>query len=774
MHCASATLVLSALSALTLLAPAIHAAPGCMPTNASKAFTQIPLQSPSSGSGYFTFGHAIWPPFLDDSTLVWPLSGGDSILIASFRTQGISINLDGSVTYTFPPNTYANRVGTIVTANDWTDGGNGTFPVLTASFTFSDGRQWGSGTAQDVPSNSGKALSLVHQVRNWSNQVMPSRPDFVLRPGDPRVFELYAGPAVGAGDSVFSDLQTFNIPDTLRSAQLSSVTFSSYSEVFGFPITSTTALITGLVVWPDFEIRNRHGGTVGLQKQTESAYANRAYGGYIVRDTLFGSRKTFNALGCMLSCMAMINSFFGDSVTVLGLNKYLALNMGFAPTTVCTLSTVSGQDSGATVTWHVASGAKLMPSDTVLIEVPGSAYSNPLVTLVTGPTNTQGTIIRRHRSGFLSSGLTGVGYDDVLPIVASQRFSQSAGRPWMLKALQGNPTTTPRKVEAALADSLPVLLKLPGHFAVAHGRKPSVGADAATGTYVIRDPGHSTVTRLNDVFIANEMPKSFANTYISARSCIPADTSRYAPSYSAHRVAADAPSVTMVVQGGARLAITDPDGNLTYYNDDIGAYVSDLPDVSAWADYGAGLDDDPDNADDGIELVEIPGGVEGGYRIVALSDATAEIGVGVIAVNANQVGGRDFVLRTVAGGQGFAFVAQVVQSPTPGVQITPLGTTDVADRRPGGDADLLVRPNPSRGKIEMEVLLSSPDELEVQVFDLAGRLIAEPFEGSLPAGRHLLHWDPTGKGSIGIRTGILFVRMRTQSQVVTRRIVVIQ
>ncbi len=69
------------------------------PSNADTAFRQVPLNPPSSGSGYVpNSGHGQWPLSLDNAALIWPIGGSDSVLIASTRLQGVLINLDGSVT----------------------------------------------------------------------------------------------------------------------------------------------------------------------------------------------------------------------------------------------------------------------------------------------------------------------------------------------------------------------------------------------------------------------------------------------------------------------------------------------------------------------------------------------------------------------------------------------------------------------------------------------------------------------------------------------------
>jgi hypothetical protein len=111
------------------------------PSNADTAFRQVPLNPPSSGSGYVpNSGHSQWPLSLDNSALILPIGGSDSVLIASTRLQGVRINLDGSVTYSLPSNTRANRIAVIVTANDGTDPLDYNFPLLFVSCTFGDGR----------------------------------------------------------------------------------------------------------------------------------------------------------------------------------------------------------------------------------------------------------------------------------------------------------------------------------------------------------------------------------------------------------------------------------------------------------------------------------------------------------------------------------------------------------------------------------------------------------------------------------------------------------
>jgi hypothetical protein len=416
------------------------------PSNADTAFRQVPLNPPSSGSGYVpNSGHGQWPLSLENPALIWPIGGVDSVLIASTRLQGVRINLDGSVTYSLPPNTRANRIAVIVTANDGTDPFDYNFPLLFVSCTFGDGRTWGSTSLPGLFNT--YDLAFGHDVRNWSNQVSPSQPLFVAKPPAPTTFEVFAGPGISGPDSVFFDIQTIDIPDTLRSATLSTMTFTSSSF-----FTTTTGLISGLAVWPDFQIANRHGFDLGLQMQTDPTYSARAYGGYVLRDTLFGTSKTINANGCMLSCMAMANTFFGDSVTVPVLNEYLVRHRGYDRVDAAVIDGVLGQDVGDMVLWHAVGNRNIRAGDSLLIE---ASPRDPVVTL-RASSSSSGTIVRRHRSGVIVSGARAAVYGLINTTVASSEFANSMGRPWSLTPL-GNSAGTPLLVETALVDSLPVL-----------------------------------------------------------------------------------------------------------------------------------------------------------------------------------------------------------------------------------------------------------------------------------------------------------------------------
>ena len=50
-------------------------------------------------------------------------------------------------------------------------------------------------------------------------------------------------------------------------------------------------------------------------------------------------------------------------------------------------------------------------------------------------------------------------------------------------------------------------------------------------------------------------------------------------------------------------------------------------------------------------------------------------------------------------------------------------------------------PNPSRGPVTIEWTLAAPAEMDVRVYDLAGREIAAPVHGRFDAGKTHVGWD---------------------------------
>lgn len=98
------------------------------------------------------------------------------------------------------------------------------------------------------------------------------------------------------------------------------------------------------------------------------------------------------------------------------------------------------------------------------------------------------------------------------------------------------------------------------------------------------------------------------------------------------------------------------------------------------------------------------------------------------------------------------------------------------DRRPITFAVGPPRPNPTTLGTSLAVDLASKGPVHLLVFDVSGRLVAEPIDTTLPAGRHLLSWDghASAAGMSGERAaaGVYFLRLLAGDRHVVKRVVI--
>ncbi|MCA9752132.1 MAG: S8 family serine peptidase [Gemmatimonadetes bacterium] len=117
-----------------------------------------------------------------------------------------------------------------------------------------------------------------------------------------------------------------------------------------------------------------------------------------------------------------------------------------------------------------------------------------------------------------------------------------------------------------------------------------------------------------------------------------------------------------------------------------------------------------------------------------------------------------------SGPQPFALVA------TGGFSAWP-PATDAPDVTVASPAlDLAVSPNPGRGLTRIELALPADSPVDVEVFDVRGARVAVAHSGVLPAGRNALSWDGRDASGREVPGGVYFVRARTESEVISRKI----
>jgi flagellar hook assembly protein FlgD len=81
-------------------------------------------------------------------------------------------------------------------------------------------------------------------------------------------------------------------------------------------------------------------------------------------------------------------------------------------------------------------------------------------------------------------------------------------------------------------------------------------------------------------------------------------------------------------------------------------------------------------------------------------------------------------------------------------------------------------PNPARGAARLEIALASSAQVDVSVFDAAGRRVRVLAHGTLAEGRHPLAWDARDERGSRARAGVYFVRASDGSETRTERVVI--
>jgi flagellar hook assembly protein FlgD len=88
-----------------------------------------------------------------------------------------------------------------------------------------------------------------------------------------------------------------------------------------------------------------------------------------------------------------------------------------------------------------------------------------------------------------------------------------------------------------------------------------------------------------------------------------------------------------------------------------------------------------------------------------------------------------------------------------------------------------VRPNPFNPRAEIAFTLSSTGAagpVQLDIFDLEGRKVANLFEGQLPAGPHTRTWNGLTDDGTPVRSGVYFSYLTTQEGTVSEKMVLLK
>jgi hypothetical protein len=120
-----------------------------------------------------------------------------------------------------------------------------------------------------------------------------------------------------------------------------------------------------------------------------------------------------------------------------------------------------------------------------------------------------------------------------------------------------------------------------------------------------------------------------------------------------------------------------------------------------------------------------------------------------------------------------------VLSPLPDVHLVGQDGHDYLDTptavAPGTDLDRfkVTSANPASGPVTMALQLAEPSDMDVAVFDVAGRRIATLASGAQPAGTKILKWDGRDVSGRAVR-GVCFVRARGRAFSAQSKIVMLR
>jgi hypothetical protein len=89
------------------------------------------------------------------------------------------------------------------------------------------------------------------------------------------------------------------------------------------------------------------------------------------------------------------------------------------------------------------------------------------------------------------------------------------------------------------------------------------------------------------------------------------------------------------------------------------------------------------------------------------------------------------------------------------------------------DVSFAIRGNPVGDAVSFRLGLPTSSRVELSIFDIAGRRVAQPLNTSLDRGYHTVTWNPRrDSGAMG--SGVYFVRFQAQGRTVERRFVLLR
>jgi hypothetical protein len=88
--------------------------------------------------------------------------------------------------------------------------------------------------------------------------------------------------------------------------------------------------------------------------------------------------------------------------------------------------------------------------------------------------------------------------------------------------------------------------------------------------------------------------------------------------------------------------------------------------------------------------------------------------------------------------------------------------------------NVLASPNPFTGNVSLSFSTRDAANVEVDVYDVAGRLVRRLHSGALPSGEQRLSWDGRNDAGIAVGSGAYFAKVRAGSQSASTKLLLIR
>ena len=85
-----------------------------------------------------------------------------------------------------------------------------------------------------------------------------------------------------------------------------------------------------------------------------------------------------------------------------------------------------------------------------------------------------------------------------------------------------------------------------------------------------------------------------------------------------------------------------------------------------------------------------------------------------------------------------------------------------------------VYPNPFNPETQFSLLCSSPGIIQLNVFNIQGKLVTRLYTGFLDAGEHHFSWDGKDKNGKGVSSGVYIIQAQQSKRTVRQKAVLIR